>query len=430
MESKVKVEGSPAPVRSASLTSPTLAFDVADLWPAGPKDAPFQLRQNAVKNFIANHSIIVGQSRSGKTSAARRLIEEIIAWTDARVVILDPNADFQWLKTLDPEKSKGEDTFAKRWGQLGDSIFVASRDTKAWGIRWGRLSPEEMAAFLRLTPSEEFAEYRHLDRHIKYHKQLNAHKRGEEALEYSIDDFIEDGYFEVAVGEEVERYRLRLLDLSKREVWWSDEYTKDLDTLIQSDSKAVVVDLSTDDEQVRMITAARALEKLWQLGLARRPEFIKNPKGSNWTGTVVLMDEAHLFAPPETTDPQKRLVSERIQRFADQGKKLNLYLLLLTQQPGKLHPTVLAEFNNRIVLRVNEKRSLKAMEEMYGGIPGRYDGALTFTPGEALIEGDLLSDEIPPPAVPRGIKFKEGRTTAGGGTPPATWALPRSDQQK
>jgi DNA helicase HerA-like ATPase len=363
------------------------------------------------------------------------LIEEIIAWTDARVVILDPNADFQWLKTLDLEKSKGADAFAKRWGELSDRISVASQDMKTWGIRWGKLSPEEKAAFLRLSPSEGFAEFRHLDRHIKYHeqlyyKQLNADESGEKALGYSIDDFIKDGYFEVAVGEELERYRLRLLDLSKRKVWWSDKYEQDLDELIQSDSKAVVVDLSTDDEQVRMITAARALEKLWQLGLDRRPQFIKKPQESNWTGTVVVMDEAHLFAPPDTTDPQKKLVSERIQRFADQGKKLNLYLLLLTQQPGKLHPTVLAEFNNRIVLRVNEKRSLKVMEEMYGGLPGRYDGALTFAPGEALVEGDLLSDEIPPPAVPRGIKFKEGRTKAGGGTPPATWALPKSDEQK
>jgi DNA helicase HerA-like ATPase len=430
MATHVKVDSSPMPVNPASPASPTLAFDVADLWPAGPKDAAFQVRQNAVGNFIANHSIIVGQSRSGKTSAARRLIEEIIAWTGARVVILDPNADFRWLTTLDAEKSKNQDTFAKRWGELRDNIFVASQDTEAWGIQWGRLSQEEMAAFLRLTPSEEFAEYRHLDRHIKYHQKLNAQKSGATALEYSIDDFIKDGYFEVAVGDELERYRLRLLELSKRRVWWSSKYTKDLDALIESDSKAVVVDLSSDDEQVRMITAARALEKLWRLGLERRPEFIKNPQESNWTGTVVVMDEAHLFAPPDTTDPQKRLVSERIQRFADQGKKLNLYLLVLTQQPGKLHPTVLAEFNNRIVLRVNEKRSLKVMEEMYGGLPGRYDGALTFAPGEALVEGDLLSDEIPPPAVPRGIRFKEGRTKAGGGTPPATWAIPWFDQQK
>ena len=128
----------------------------------------------------------------------------------------------------------------------------------------------------------------------------------------------------------------------------------------------------------------------------------------------------------ELVIPQKRLVSERIQRFADQGKKLNLYLAVITQQPGKLHSDVLSEFNNRIILRVNERRSLKVLEETYGGFKGRYDGALTFEPGEALIEGALLMDENPPPPGPRGVQFKPSRSREGGGTPKPDWALPRA----
>ena len=100
--------------------------------------------------------------------------------------------------------------------------------------------------------------------------------------------------------------------------------------------------------------------------------------------------------------------------------------MVITQQPGKLHPGVLSEFNNRIILRVNERRSLSALEETYGGSRGRYDGALTFEPGEALIEGALLRDESPPASLPRGVRFKLARTREGGGTPKADWALPRS----
>jgi hypothetical protein len=68
---------------------------------------------------------------------------------------------------------------------------------------------------------------------------------------------------------------------------------------------------------------------------------------------------------------------------------------------------------------------LKVLEETYGGIPGRYDGALTFTQGEALLEGALLSDENPPPPVPRAVQFEEGRTREGGGTPKSKWAVPK-----
>ena len=57
------------------------------------------------------------------------------------------------------------------------------------------------------------------------------------------------------------------------------------------------------------------------------------------------------IAPPSTTDSRKRAVCERIERLADQGKKLNLYLMVITQQPSKLHRGVLAECNNRLILR-------------------------------------------------------------------------------
>jgi DNA helicase HerA-like ATPase len=180
-----------------------------------------------------------------------------------------------------------------------------------------------------------------------------------------------------------------------------------------------------DDEQVRMITIARALGNLWHEGETRRREFLQNP-AIPWAGTLVVIDEGHLFAPPRPEDRQKRLVSERIQRFADQGKKFNLFLMVITQQPGKLHPDVLSEFTNRIIMRVNERGSLAALEKTYGGIRGRYDGALTFEPGEALVEGALLRDETPPPPVPRGVRFYKARTREGGGTPSADWAVPHA----
>jgi DNA helicase HerA-like ATPase len=398
-------------------THESIEFQVADGWPISRVGA--DAKGKAVQALLANHTLIVGQSRSGKTNAARRIIEEILAWTEARVVILDPNADFKWLKELSADSNLGrpDPQFVARWRQINKQIGVAAPDGVIWGIDWGKLSLEEMAAFLRLKPGETFAEYRHLDHHFKYQKQTKQ-------WPVTLEEFSKSQYFDVAVGEDVERYRLRLQELAGLNVWAKDS-TKDLDSLFEQTHRSIIVDLSLDDEQVRTITAARALEALWSQGEEKRKAFLRDETIS-WNGTVVLIDEGHLFAPPETTDPQKRLVSEKIQRFADQGKKLNLYLMVITQQPGKLHPSVLSEFNNRIILRVNERRSLSALEETYGGSRGRYDGALTFEPGEALIEGALLRDESPPASLPRGVRFKLARTREGGGTPKADWALPRA----
>ena len=77
---------------------------------------------------------------------------------------------------------------------------------------------------------------------------------------------------------------------------------------------------------------------------------------------------------------------------------------------------------------MSERRSLEVLEHMFGGLPGRYDGTLTFQPGqgEALIEGDLLCDELPPSALPRGIRFGRALTKEGGATPPKDWARPNN----
>lgn len=389
----------------------TLPFQVAEGWPI--RGASDDVHAQAVQTLIANHTLIVGQSRSGKTTAARRVIEEILTWTDTEVIILDPNADFKLLNQLPSVRS--DKAFVNRWRDIRSKIGVAAPEREAWGISWEKLSFDEMAAFLRLTPQGSFAEYRHLDRHYKYEKERRALG--------TLEKFVNSPYFDVAVGEELERYRLLLQELAMRRVWATPNTRKDLDSLLAEEHKAVVVDLSIDDEEVRTITAARTLEVLWRRGEEKRRAFLEN--GAPWVGTLVVIDEAHLFAPPSTDDQQREAVLERIERFADQGKKLNLYLMAITQQPGKLHKGVLSECNNRIVLRVNERSSLKVLEEIYGGIGGRYDGALTFNPGEALLEGALLCDEIPPPALPRGVRFIPARTSEGGGTPSADWARPK-----
>lgn len=303
-------------------------FDIAVGWPRS-KDP--DIKRSAVRDLVINHTLIVGQSRSGKTTAARRLIEEIFLNTAARIVVFDPNADFCWMQ--------------QTRNDLGDEL-------KVFKSKWdSRLS-------------------------------------------------------EIAVERSVET---------------------NLDPFIEQQKKLLVLDLSFDDEQVRYISAGKTLELLWQWGWEQRVEHNKTVSAGEaakaWPGLIIVIDEAHLFAPVETADPQRRHVSERIERIADQGKKLNLYLILVTQQPNKLNPRILAECDNRIVLRMNERLSLKVLEDTYGGHRGRYDGALTFPPsrGYALLEGAMLSDTSPPEALPRGVQFKQGRTKEGGGSPNKDW---------
>lgn len=68
-------------------------------------------RKNLSKNEIIpineenlkNHSLIVGQSGSGKSYLVVRLIEEILLRTKARIVIFDPNGDCRLLKNVNDD---------------------------------------------------------------------------------------------------------------------------------------------------------------------------------------------------------------------------------------------------------------------------------------------------------------------------------------
>jgi DNA helicase HerA-like ATPase len=402
-------------------------FSAADAWPRGTPKA----RSEAVEALVANHTLIVGQSRSGKTNAARRLLEEILLWTDARLVLFDPNGDFRWLDQAASRESLGKDfdpDFPPLWDRVRSRVKIASPDSShSWGIPWGKLSLDEMAAYLKLDPASTFPEYQELRRHYQFEDARRRDKGSDKTAPLdlgTIDEFKDSQYFQISSGDPLDRYRVKLERLAARRAWASTP-GNDLDALLRSDFRASVIDLSIDDEEVRTITVARALEVLWKQGEERRTSAMRSEapgEEDSWRGTLVVVDEAHMFAPPEPLDPQRRLVNERIERFSDQGKKFNLYLMLITQQPNKLNRRILAECNNRIVLRMNDRVSLRLLEEAYGGIRGRYDGTLTFAKGEALFEGTMLCDEDPPPSMPRGVAFRRACTREGGGTPPTNWA--------
>src|SRR5262249_10854814 len=180
------------------------------------------------------------------------------------------------------------------------------------------LELHEMAAFLKLTPTETFSEYQHLVRHFEFEKETRR-KLG------PLDQFQSSRYFQIAASEEsLERYRLRLKELSRLPVW-ARSGRIDLDSLLTRDYRAAVIDLSLDNPEVRAITAARALQVLWRQGEATRTQLLgRRPRKRLWRGTLVVIDEAHLFAPATPAAPHPRLVSERAARFCGQGTKVSL----------------------------------------------------------------------------------------------------------
>jgi hypothetical protein len=70
---------------------------------ARPGEQPDDALVTVSPSSMAAHTAIIAQSGSGKSFFMGRLIEEIVAKTKARCVILDPNADFRRLREVQDE---------------------------------------------------------------------------------------------------------------------------------------------------------------------------------------------------------------------------------------------------------------------------------------------------------------------------------------
>ena len=107
------------------------------------------------------HTFLCGQSGSGKTYSLGVVLEELLARTGLRIVVLDPNSDFVRLGTV---RDGADPAAAERYREAARTISVHS--SRAEGpqrlrIRLSEIEPAARAALLRLDPiadREEHAE--------------------------------------------------------------------------------------------------------------------------------------------------------------------------------------------------------------------------------------------------------------------------------
>jgi uncharacterized protein len=349
-------------------------LDVAEL--ALARGVPFRLDAGG----FGRHTFLCGQSGSGKTYSLGVLLERLLVETSLRVVVLDPNSDYVRLgepRTADERYIRAAAGVAVRGADGPDRIRIRFRD----------LSPARRAALLRLDPLMDREEYAEL-------------------LELLEDESIRS-VDEIPPGRgEGIRLRARNLAVGQFGIWpGRDDGGLLLDELLSpAGPRCLVVDigsLGTREEQ--LLTAGAVLERLWAERSRRSP-------------IAIVIDEAHNVCPAEPPDPLSALATDDAIRIAGEGRKFGLYLIVVTQRPQKVHPNVLSQCDNLVLMRVNSAADLVHVQEVFSFVPaGLLERAPTFEQGEALVAGKIASH----PAL---IRFGERFSHEGGGDVPADWA--------
>ncbi len=141
--------------------------------------------------------------------------------------------------------------------------------------------------------------------------------------------------------------------------------------------RALVLDTgSLAHERERAVVALSLFGRL-----RRRPE--REP-------ILIVVDEAHNICPPRSDDPLLRAVIEEVAWAAGEGRKYGEYMMLATQRPQKLHPNVVSQCENLILMRINSEGDRDHLGSLFSHVPGALIAASRdFQLGEALVAGPI-----------------------------------------
>jgi len=334
---------------------PRAALDVGEL--ALAPGVPVQLDAGG----FGRHTLLCGQSGSGKTYSLGVLLERLLMETSLRVVVLDPNSDYVRLA----ERRDGADPqAAERFAEVAGSVAVRSGVDGADRIRvrFRELSTAHQAALLRLDPLQDREEYAELtglleDESIRSVADLEQSESG--PLKLRAHNLGVDGWG-IWPGPEGASLAAELADTAG--------------------PRCLIVDLgSLGSREEQVVTAGGMLDWLWRRRAERQP-------------VAIVIDEAHNVCPAEPSGALAALATETAISIAAEGRKFGLYLIVVTQRPQKVHENVLSQCDNLVLMRMNSTADLAHVERLFSFVPaGLIDRATTFRQGEALIAGKIAS---------------------------------------
>ncbi|HSP26929.1 MAG TPA: ATP-binding protein, partial [Ilumatobacteraceae bacterium] len=350
-----------------------------------------------VSKGFARHTFLCGQSGSGKTYTTGVLFERLLAETTLPIVILDPNSDHVHLGTLrDDDHSEESERFRSAAASVRvararglDASFVLCADFSDLGLDY-------QALLLRLHPIGDAEEF-------------DALRRITETLvaPYSVDDVIDAVHASFPDDELALRLwrRITNLGIADWDVWRRDDEAS-LARMKLRDERCVVLDLgSLSRRDERTVVALTLLGNRWALRRERRP-------------ALIAIDEAHNVLPAETDDPLLRATSELGALIAGEGRKFGLHLFVATQRPSKVHPNVVSQCDNLVLMRVNGAGDIDDLVSLFSHVPEAMIRSSTgFGLGQALFAGPISP-------VPTVVQVTTRRTPEGGGDVPTDWAAP------
>jgi DNA helicase HerA-like ATPase len=191
-------------------------------------------------------------------------------------------------------------------------------------------------------------------------------------------------------------FRALLERLESFEIWRGvgdqERDIADVLTSERSGSSATVIDLlSVNTEAERLALTTRALTALWRAARESYSTALRDiDEEDHRVPTIVVIDEAHNIVPMQRTSSAAERLAADVIRIAAEGRKFGLFLLVITQRPRKLDPSVLSECDGLFLMKMTNESDLKSAAEIFGFLdPLLLSGAKELKVGDVFLQGRL-----------------------------------------
>jgi DNA helicase HerA-like ATPase len=156
-----------------------------------------------------------------------------------------------------------------------------------------------------------------------------------------------------------------------------------------------ILDLSGMDQALANYFAHRVLNTIYESKMEVNDGF----------PVFVFVEEAHNFVPPGS----RTLIAQILRKIASEGRKFGMFLVVISQRPGKLDQDVLSQCNSAIILRITNPLDQKAIMESSESISeSMLQDLPSLNIGEAVLTGEFVR-------IPVIAAIRKRETAEGGG---------------
>jgi uncharacterized protein len=198
------------------------------------------------------------------------------------------------------------------------------------------------------------------------------------------------------IGKQLDLLRMKLLDTSYAFMFKPDDpMHPDADGKIEADLPSLLAEWVGGDEAITVLDVSGLPAEVLGpvVGTMLRIVYdalywgMKLAVGGREQPLLVVLDEAHRFLPEGIDTAAHRACS----RIAKEGRKYGVGLMIVTQRPSDVDPTVLSQCGTMLALRMTNPQDRHAVAS---AIPDDLGGLTALLPslrtGEALVLGDAL----------------------------------------